>query len=142
MLPLLQYFIDYEFKILPITMSVQNFYNAQFIASKIALAEKKLNRKLCFIASSDFSHFVTPERGKKQDMTVIDKILNFESENIIKTVKRNNISMCGYGPAAALCEYALIESDRPKAELLKFGHSGEVHHSNEVVDYASILVYE
>jgi AmmeMemoRadiSam system protein B len=142
MLPLLQYFINYDFKIVPITMSVQNFYNAQLIAGRISFAVKKLNRKICFIASSDFSHFVNADYGKKQDMKVIQKLLHFESENIIKTVQKNNISMCGYGPASALSEYALIQSNNPKAELLKFGHSGEVNHSNEVVDYASVLVYE
>ncbi len=142
MLPILQYFLDYEFKILPITMSKQNFYNAQLIATKIHFASIKLNRKICFIASSDFSHFVNPEFGKKQDGKVIQKILEFNSEEIINTVRKNNISMCGYGPSASLTEYAKFVSNNPKAELLKFGHSGEVHQSNEVVDYASILVYE
>lgn len=142
MLPLLQHFIQYDFQILPVTMSVQNFYNAQLIANRIYFAAKKLNRKICFIASSDFSHFVDPEYGKKQDFKVIEKILSFQSEDIIKTVKANNISMCGYGPVATLTEFAQIISDKPKAELLKFGHSGEVHYSNDVVDYASILVYE
>ncbi|MCD4793348.1 MAG: AmmeMemoRadiSam system protein B [Bacteroidales bacterium] len=142
MLPLLQHFIQYDFQILPVTMSVQNFYNSQLIANRIYFAAKKLNRKICFIASSDFSHFVDPEFGKKQDFKVIKKILAFQSEDIIKTVKTNNISMCGYGPVATLTEYAQIVSDKPKAELLKFGHSGEVHYSNDVVDYASILVYE
>ena len=141
-LPLLQHFIQYDFHILPVTMSVQNFYNAQLIANRIYFAGKKLNRNICFIASTDFSHFVDPEYGKKQDFKVIEKILSFKSEDIIKTVKANNISMCGYGPVATLTEYAQIASDKPKAELLKFGHSGEVHHSTEVVDYASILVYE
>jgi len=142
MIPLLQYFLDYKFKILPITMSVQNFYNAQLIANRINLAEKKLNKNVCFIASSDLSHFVSPEFGKRQDMKVIQKVLNFESEEIINTVKKEKISMCGYGPAATLTEYAMIKSNNPKAELLKFGHSGEVHHSKEVVNYASVLVYE
>jgi len=142
MLPMLQYYFDYDFKILPLTMSKQNFYNAQLIASRIHFAALKLNRNICFIASSDFSHFVSPEFGKKQDEKVIKNILDFHSEEIFKTVKENNISMCGYGPSASLIEYAKIVSNKPNAKLLKFGHSGEVHHSSEVVDYASILVYE
>ncbi|MCF6364696.1 MAG: AmmeMemoRadiSam system protein B [Bacteroidales bacterium] len=141
-LPMLQYFLDYEFKILPITMSEQNFYNAQLIASRIHFASLKLNRKICFIASSDFSHFVNHEFGKKQDEKVINQILKFNSEEIINTVNKNNISMCGYGPSASLTEFAKIVSNNPKAELLKFGHSGEVRQSDEVVDYASILVFE
>ncbi len=142
LLPMLQYFLDYDFKILPITLSKQNFYNAQLIATKIHFASLKLDRKICFIASSDFSHFLHPEFGKKQDQKVIQKILELNSEEIINTVHKNNISMCGYGPAASLTEYAKFVSNNPKAELLKFGHSGEVHQSKEVVDYASILVFE
>lgn len=141
-LPFLQYFLEYDFEILPVTLSRQNFHNAQLIAGRIYLAALKLHKRVCFIASSDFSHFVTAEYGKKADMKVIEKILKFDSEGIINTVKKNNISMCGYGPAACLTEFASLASENPKAELLKFGHSGEVHQSNEVVDYASILVYE
>jgi AmmeMemoRadiSam system protein B len=142
MLPFLQYFLNYKFKILPITLSKQNIYNSKLIASRIHFAAKKLNRKICFIASSDFSHYVHPDFGKIQDFKVIEKILSLDSEGIIETVKNNRISMCGYGPAAALIEYALIKSETPKAELLKFGHSGEIYKSEQVVDYASILVYE
>ncbi len=141
-LPLLQYFIDYDFNILPVTMSVQNYYNAQLIASKLRLASLKLNRKICIIASTDFSHYVSPEEGKQKDEKAVNEILKLKPENLIKTVKENNISMCGYGPVACLLEYANNISGNPNAELLKYGNSGEVYPSAEVVDYASFLIYE
>ena len=141
-LPFLQYFIDYKFKIVPVTMSVQNYYNAQLIANRIRLAALKLNRKICIIASTDFSHYVSPETGKKQDRKAINEILKLNPENLINIVKENDISMCGYGPVATLLEYANTISDKAKTELLKYGNSGEVYPSSEVVDYASFLIYE
>ena len=75
MLPMLQHFLDYDFKILPITITHQTFENARQVALEIFEANKKLNKNIVIIASSDFSHFVHPETGKKLDQLVIDKIL-------------------------------------------------------------------
>ncbi|NOZ34748.1 MAG: AmmeMemoRadiSam system protein B [Chlorobi bacterium] len=141
-LPFLQYSLNHNFKIVPITMSVQNYYNAQLIAGKLRMAALKLNRKICIIASSDFSHYVSPEEGKRKDEKAISEILNLNPEKLINTIKKNHISMCGYGPVAVLLEYANSVSDNSKAEILKYGNSGEVYPSEKVVDYASFLIYE
>ncbi|NPA67405.1 MAG: AmmeMemoRadiSam system protein B [Chlorobi bacterium] len=141
-LPLLQYFTDYDFKIVPITVSNQNYYNAQIIANNINSAKLKTNRKICILASTDFSHYVNPEYGKKQDTKAFNEIFNFNAEQLIKTVKQEKISMCGYGPVAGLLEYAKIVSEKPEIKLLKYGNSGEAYPSDKVVDYASFLIYE
>jgi AmmeMemoRadiSam system protein B len=142
MVPFLQHFLSYKFYILPITMSVQNYETAQLIASRIYFAAKKIKRKICLIASTDFSHFIEPQYGKIQDEKVINNILKFECEELFKTVKNNHISMCGYGPVAVLCEYSKYVSDNYKIKLLRYGNSGEVSKSDKVVNYASFLVYE
>ncbi len=141
-LPLLQYFIDYDFKIVPITVSVQNYYNAQFVTERLNRASLKLKRKICVIASTDFSHYVSPEEGKNKDKKAINEILKMNPENLIRTVTENKISMCGYGPVATLLEYANSVSDSAKTELLKYGNSGDIYPSSKVVDYASFLIYE
>ena len=106
MLPFLQYFRNYDFKILPITISHQTVENAKLIAEKLHETSKLLNRKIAIIASSDFSHYVNPEFGKKTDMQVIEKILNFDSEGTYKIVKDKKISMCGYAPVISLMHYS------------------------------------
>lgn len=142
MLPFLQYFLNYDFKIVPITMSVQNYYNAQLIANRINLARLKTNRNICIIASTDFSHYLSPEDGRKQDKKAIKKIISLNPEELINTVNKNRISMCGFGPVACLLEYANTVSAKPKSELLKYGNSGDIYPSAKVVDYASFLIYE
>ena len=138
-LPMLQYFLDYEFKILPITMSVQNIENAEFIANTIHRANQKLRKNICIIASSDFSHFVEPLAGKKLDRYVIDEILKLNTKGVQKEVRENSISVCGYGPIMTLMEYSKLVSPSPIARVMKIGNSGEIIPSNEVVDYVSMI---
>lgn len=142
MIPLLQYSLDYEFKIVPITLSRQNLQNAKQIASEIYEANKKLNKNICMIASSDFSHFLKPSDGAKLDQLVIDQVLELNSKGVEKEVKANNISVCGYGPIMTLIEYSKLFCESQQTQILKRGHSGEIIPSEEVVDYVSMLFYE
>lgn len=142
MLPLLQYSLEYPFKIVPITMSNQNPANAQFIAKNIIKANNRLKKKICIIASSDFSHFENPAKGKELDSFVIEEILQLNTEGVYKQVKDKDISVCGFGPIMSLMEYAKLVAKEPQVQTLKIGHSGEIIPSNEVVDYVSMLLYE
>jgi len=142
MLPLLQYSLDYPFKIVPITMLNQNPGNALFIAQNIVKANNRLKKKICLIASSDFSHFVNPAKGKELDSFVIEEILQLNPNGVYKQVQDKDISVCGYGPIMTLMEYAKLIAQELQVQTLKIGHSGEIIPSNEVVDYVSILFYE
>jgi len=142
LVPMLQYFLNYSFRIVPITMMKQNPKNASYLAKTIMDANKFLKKKICLLASSDFSHFVNPEQGRKDDQHVLDAISKLNSEGIFHEVRNRNISVCGYGPIMTLVDYALMVSDKPEMCILKRGHSGEIIPSGEVVDYISILFYE
>jgi hypothetical protein len=142
MVPFLQYFLDYKFKIAPISLSDQTYKNAKFLAEKIFESSNKLNREILIIASSDFSHFLSPEKGQEMDAFVLENIITFDSSAIEKIVRKKNISVCGFGPIMTLIEYSKLVSQKPKADILKIGHSGEIIPSNEVVDYISILFSE
>ena len=98
MVPFLQYFLDYEFKIAPITLSNQTFKNARFLAERLKESASILDRKLLVIASSDFSHFLSPEEGREKDAFVLENIITLDSPSIEKVIHKKNISVCGYGP--------------------------------------------
>ncbi|HTX89469.1 MAG TPA: AmmeMemoRadiSam system protein B [Bacteroidales bacterium] len=139
MVPFLQHFFRREFRILPVTLSRQTHENARKIAEGLRSAAGKLNRKIVVIASSDFSHFLSPEEGRAMDELVLREILALKPQGVEEQVHRHEISVCGYGPIMTLMEYALISGHHPKAEVLSRGHSGEVVPSREVVDYLTIL---
>ena len=123
-------------------------------SSKEIIAEtiKKTNINAVIIASTDFSHagfnyssmppagISVDEYASKQDKMAIDKILNLNPEGLIDTVYLNNITMCGYGPVAAMITASKILGAE-KAELLKYGTSYEVHPGSSCVGYGSIVIY-
>lgn len=139
MIPMLQLFLNYPFKIAPITMMNQSQKYARNLAGKILKAAVQLNRKILVIASSDFSHYVSPEYGKKQDLYVIEQILAQNTEALEQVVHDKKISVCGYGPIMTLIEYAKLVTEKPAVDILRVGNSGEVIASSEVVDYVSVL---
>jgi AmmeMemoRadiSam system protein B len=141
MLPLLQYFVDYEYKIVPVTLSDQTVSNEKLLARKIMETEQKLSRKVCVIASSDFSHFLSPEEGKFFDQKVLDKIARKDIEGVFAEVRKHKISVCGFGPIMCLMEYSRLKDENYQSQILARGHSGEIIPSDEVVDYVSILFY-
>lgn len=139
MIPLLQFFLDYPFKIVPISMASQTFETARDLADKIFSVNLLLNKRILIIASSDFSHYVHPEEGKRKDDLVIDDIIKLNSAQVYQTVQDNYISVCGYGPIMTLMEYSKRLAEEPVAEVIRRGNSGDIIPSAEVVDYITIL---
>jgi hypothetical protein len=72
-------------------------------------------------------------------MLLIDEITDLDPEGLLEQRAAGDISMCGAGPTAAML-YAAKGRGASEAELLTYGHSGEVHPSASVVGYASVVV--
>jgi AmmeMemoRadiSam system protein B len=141
-LPFLQKFLDYDFKIVPISYLRQDPEKSIEIAERIVEVNEVQNKKILLIASSDFSHYVTPEVGEKKDKRVIERILNLDVEGVYDEINRSNATICGCGPIMTLMQYVKKISKNPEVKLLCFGNSAKSHKALEVVDYASILFYE
>ena len=141
MLPFLQYFVPYEFKIAMITLSQQNLEQAKILAKKIKDSTEKLNRKIAIIASSDFTHFKNPQQGSMLDDMVLEQIKNQDIVKLYKTVNDYQISVCGYGPIMSLMEYSHLHG-KYSSDILARGHSGQIMPSDKVVDYISIVFYK
>ncbi len=139
MLPYLQYFFQHPFKILSVNMQAQDASHAEGLAEKLHDAEKKLGRDVLVVASSDFSHFLTPDRSKELDDKVLEVILKKDADRVEEVVKQHHVSVCGFGPVMALMKYAALRYPDYKVHLLRRGHSGEVRPSKEVVNYVSLL---
>jgi len=139
-IPYLQYFFrEYTFKILTVCLKDQTYETASKLALDLHVAEETTGRNIQIIASSDFSHFLSPEQGYQQDQYVVDMIGKRDVSGIEQVIREKHISVCGYGPIMTLMEYAKREDQKFRTNILARGHSGEVHPSSEVVDYISIL---
>jgi len=141
MLPFLQKWIGYPFKIVPICILRQNPLTSTEIAEKIYKANQLLQKKIFIIASSDFSHYVDPEKGKEKDSLVLKELEKLDSSHLYDTVIRNRISVCGYGPIMTLIEYSKLVTEKPETTILARGNSGKTMPSSSVVDYVSVLFH-
>jgi MEMO1 family protein len=97
-------------------------------------------RDVLVLASTDFSHYVPPPVADRLDHLAIDQILARDPRGLYDTVQRHRISMCGIAPTTVLLAATRTRSWR--AELLKWGHSGEADPMDEVVGYAAIALGE
>ncbi len=133
-LPFLQYILHDNFKIVPILISSYDIDRLRLLGEAI----KDLKSKgILFIASSDFSHYISAEMAKVLDLEAISYILNKKPYDFLKQVIQNRLSICGAGPITSLLFY--VNSLSADVKLLKYGNSGEVTGDfSEVVAYASI----
>ncbi len=140
-LPFLQKYITYPFHIVPLSLGKQTPEIASEISGKITEAVDKTGKKICIIASSDFSHYVKPDYGRMMDQKVVDKIFALDASGIYNEIINNNISVCGYAAIMALVNYSKNNYPDLNIEILARGHSGEIYPSAEVVDYISMLFF-
>lgn len=152
-LPFLQYCAQGKsFDFIPICMMMQDSTTALEVGGILAAAVQKSRQPITIIASSDFSHAgfnyqsMPPEGmrvdkyAERQDRLAIEKILAMDPAGLIRTVEDHNITMCGYGPVAAMLS-AVKKLGATKAELLKYGTSYEVHPDSSCVGYGAIALF-
>jgi len=151
-LPFLQYCAkDRSFDFVPICMMMQDSQTASEVGEILAAAIRKMKQTVTIIASSDFSHAgfnyrsMPPEGmrvdkyAERQDRLAIEKILAMDPAGLVQTVEDHDITMCGYGPVAAMLT-AVKKLGATKAELLKYGTSYEVHPNSSCVGYGALAV--
>jgi len=86
------------------------------------------------------SHYEEETVARSKDKKAIDMILALNPEGLYNIVKKEGISMCGYGPAATML-YAANKLGARKAELIKYMTSGDVNRDySQVVGYAGIII--
>jgi len=133
-LPFIQY-IAPEARFVAICMRDQSHKSAEKLG--LAIREAIAGTDAMVIASTDFSHYVPPEVAKKNDSMAIEAILKHDAKLLEDTVRKNRISMCGYGPVMAM-----LEATKPKSsKLLKYATSGDVSPMREVVGYAALALF-
>ncbi|MFO8110259.1 MAG: AmmeMemoRadiSam system protein B [Thermoplasmata archaeon] len=130
-IPFLQYLFQ-DIKIVPVLINKQDFDTPTQVGKILGEAIEEKNAVV--IASTDFSHYVTAEVAKKKDKLAIDPIVRNEPEELYNAVRKNNISMCGYGPVISM----MVATGYRKGTLLKYGTSGDVSPMRDVVGYAAI----
>jgi AmmeMemoRadiSam system protein B len=140
-LPFLQTVLQ-TFSFVPVSLAHISDHECARLGQAVAqLYEKQmaLGKKTIVIASSDLSHYLSPEETERLDRLVLGPVLALDPAALLEAVRREHISMCGVIPTAVFLEAGKTLGAK-RARLLKHCHSGDVSPMKEVVGYASVAV--
>jgi len=127
-------------KIVPLTVMSATLNECMSMGEGIAKAIRSSDYPVVIVASSDMSHYVTDSVARKKDKMAIDRMLSLDPEGLFETVRKEQISMCGYLPATIMLFAAKLLGARG-AKLIKYATSGDVSGDYDaVVGYAGIIV--
>jgi AmmeMemoRadiSam system protein B len=139
-LPFLQQCGPAAGRFVPITIGTGNLQRLQELGRATAGVVQQAAPAALIIASSDMNHYESDAVTRVKDRKAIDQILAMDPEGLFDAVRRENISMCGYGPTVAMLTAAKILG-ATKAELVKYATSGDVSMDfDHVVGYAGFII--
>jgi len=95
---------------------------------------------ILIVASSDMNHYESDAITRMKDAKAIEQILRLDARSLFNVIKKENISMCGFGAAVTMLA-ATKRLGAISAELVRYATSADVSGDQEmVVGYAGVVV--
>ncbi|HLW43301.1 MAG TPA: AmmeMemoRadiSam system protein B, partial [Candidatus Acidoferrales bacterium] len=117
-LPFLQRIVG-NFTFVPIVTGTDRFDVLEMLGEAAARVVRGQKENVLIVASSDMNHRESEAVTRVKDRKAIDAILALDARGLYDTVRRENITMCGYGPAVAMIT-AVRELGSTTGELLQY----------------------
>ena len=138
-LPFLQRSVG-NFSFVPIAIGSIGYSGLESLGHSIAQVVKPDAGDSLVIASSDMNHYEPDGLTREKDHKAIEKILALDPQGLYEVVRREDISMCGYGPAIVMLT-AAKDLGAGHAQLIKYATSADTTGDRDaVVGYAGIIV--
>lgn len=138
-LPFLQA-LQPEFSFVPIALGTANYEVLASLGEALGAVLAAQKEPVLIIASSDMNHYESDALTRIKDHKAIEKLLARDARGLYEVVVREDISMCGFGPAVAMLA-AAERLGATSAELVKYATSGDISGDRSaVVGYAGVVV--
>jgi AmmeMemoRadiSam system protein B len=138
-LPFLQALVE-DFAFVPIAIGLGRLEVLEELGDALGRVIAAEQERPLIIASSDMNHYESDAVTRVKDHKAIDRMLALDARGLYDIVRREDISMCGYGPAVAMLTAAKRLGAR-QAQVIKYGTSGDISGDRDlVVGYAGIAV--
>ena len=138
-LPFLQ-FLSGDFRFVPIALGAREYAQFESLGRAIAEVLLKQSDPVLMIASSDMNHYESDEITRRKDSLALKRVLELDARGLFDTVRREGITMCGFGPVVSVLTAArLLGASR--ATLVRYATSGDINGDHDqVVGYAGVIV--
>jgi AmmeMemoRadiSam system protein B len=138
-LPFLQV-LEPRFTFVPIAIGTHRLDVLTELGKAIARVIGRQKDRVLVIASSDMNHYATDSVTREKDALAIAPLVARNPSALHEVVHREQISMCGLGPAVAMLT-AVNELGAHSAELVKYATSADVSGDRSYcVGYAGVVV--
>jgi MEMO1 family protein len=128
------------FRFVPIALGPTDYVQLESLGHAIADVLRRQQDPVLMIASSDMNHYESDEITRRKDDLAIERVLALDAAGLFDVVRREEISMCGFGPAVSMLTAARLLG-ATRTTLVRYATSGDINGDrNEVVGYAGVIV--
>jgi AmmeMemoRadiSam system protein B len=129
-----------DFTFVPIALGTGKLGILEKLGEALAEEVQTQAEPILIVASSDMNHYENDAITRVKDHKAIERMLALDAPGLFDVVMREEISMCGFGPAVAMLT-AARRLGATTAKLIKYATSGDVSGDREmVVGYAGVVV--
>ena len=124
----------------PIVLGPVRYEQLAELGRAVAEVIRAETEPVLLIASSDMNHYESDEITRVKDRKALDRITALDPQGLYDVVRKEDISMCGYGAAVVMLEAARGLGAAPP-ELVRYATSGEINGDlSRVVGYAGVVI--
>lgn len=139
-LPFLQQ-LKKDFTFVPIAVGTGSYAPLERLGDAVGRCVAEVSEPVMIIASSDMNHYEEDGLTRRKDQRAIDRVLALDPKGLYEVIKKEQVTMCGYGPAIVMLT-AARKLGASKAELVKYATSGDITGDrSEVVGYAGMVIW-
>ena len=129
-----------DFRFVPIALGHTDYIELESLGHAMAEVLRRQRDPVLMIASSDMNHYESDEITRRKDGLAIERVLSLDATGLFNVVRREEITMCGFGPAVSILTAARLLG-ATRATLVRYATSGDINGDrNEVVGYAGVIV--
>jgi hypothetical protein len=129
-----------EFRFVPIALGTVNYAELDSLGQAIAAVLLRQTDPVLIVASSDMNHYESDAITRRKDHKALAALLALDPRRLYDTVRRESITMCGFGPAVVMLTASRLLG-ATRARLVRYATSGDINgERDQVVGYAGIIV--
>lgn len=129
-----------SFTFVPIAIGSVEYEGFEALGKAVGRTLLERQQSALIIASSDMNHYEPDVVTRVKDHKAIERILAMDPAGLYDVLRREKITMCGYGPVIAMLA-AVKETGAREARLQKYATSADAGGNRQaVVGYAGITI--
>ena len=128
-------------KVVGIALGQGDLKSCRRFAAGLAKVMRQCQQRPLLVISSDMNHFASDAENRRLDALALTALESGDPANLLDTVARHNISMCGAVPAAIVLETLRLLDVPLRTQRVGYATSADVTgDKSRVVGYAGMLL--